>query len=141
MPASKIRVTAKAAVAQRQSGAAQGDQLAPDANAPEPTGKIAFASDRDGNFEIYVMNPDGSGLFRVTDNPAEDTQPSWSPDGTRLAFVSNRDGNKEIYVVGATGGAATRLTNNAAEDFDPPGPRTAGASPSSHTATATTKSM
>lgn len=86
---------------------------------PDPPGKIAFASDRDGNFEIYVMNADGGGLTRVTDNPAEDTHPTWSSDGTRLAFVSNRDGNKEIYVVNADGGGATNLTNNPAEDISP----------------------
>lgn len=85
----------------------------------EPQGKIAFASDRTGNFEIYVMNPDGGGIVQVTDNPAEDLNPTWSPDGERLAFVSNRDGNKEIYVVDAGGGIPTRLTNNAAEDFNP----------------------
>lgn len=85
----------------------------------EPQGKIAFASDRTGNSEIYVMNPDGGGLVQVTDNPAEDLNPSWSPDGERLAFVSNRDGNKEIYIVDAGGGIPTRLTNNAAEDFNP----------------------
>lgn len=86
---------------------------------PDPPGKIAFASDRDGNFEIYVMNADGGGLTRLTDNPAEDTQPTWSPDGTRLAFVSNRDGNKEIYVMSAEGGGVTRLTTNTAEDIEP----------------------
>ncbi len=91
----------------------------PENHIPDPPGKIAFASDRDGNFEIYVMNADGGGLTRVTDNVGEDTHPTWSPDGTRLAFVSNRDGNKEIYVVGADGGVATRLTNNTAEDFEP----------------------
>jgi Tol biopolymer transport system component len=107
---------------QRPSTAAAGRE-GDDANAsvipPEPVGKIAFASDRAGNFDIYVMNPDGSGLVRVTDDPAEDTHPTWSPDGRSIAFVSTRDGNKEIYVVGAEGGPATRLTNNAAEDFSP----------------------
>ncbi|HEY9285723.1 MAG TPA: Calx-beta domain-containing protein [Pyrinomonadaceae bacterium] len=86
---------------------------------PEPLGKIAFASDRAGNFDIYVMNPDGTGLVRLTDDPAEDTHPTWSPDGRQIAFVSTRDGNKEIYVVSAEGGAPTRLTTNAAEDFSP----------------------
>lgn len=99
--------------------AAQGRDETPAAPVPEPVGKIAFASDRDGNFEIYIMNPDGGGLVRVTNHPAEDTHPTWSPDGTRLAFVSNRDGNKEIYVVNADGSGLTRLTNNTAEDFAP----------------------
>jgi len=41
--------------------------------------KIAFQSDRDGNFEIYVMEADGSDPVRLTDNPAMDSQPAWSP--------------------------------------------------------------
>ncbi len=90
-----------------------------EAHEDDPPGKIAFASDRSGNFEIYVMNPDGGGLVQVTNHPAEDLNPTWSPDGERLAFVSNRDGNKEIYIVDAGGGPPVRLTNNAAEDFDP----------------------
>ncbi|MFN2513298.1 MAG: DUF4394 domain-containing protein [Pyrinomonadaceae bacterium] len=90
-----------------------------ESHTPEPQGKIAFASDRTGNSEIYVMNPDGGDIVQVTDNPAEDLNPTWSPDGERLAFVSNRDGNKEIYTVDAGGGIPTRLTNNAAEDLNP----------------------
>ncbi|HLL77367.1 MAG TPA: Calx-beta domain-containing protein [Pyrinomonadaceae bacterium] len=103
----------------KQQSPKQGDGADPSVVPPEPLGKIAFASDRAGNFDIYVMNPDGTGLVRITDDPAEDTHPTWSPDGRQIAFVSTRDGNKEIYVVSAEGGAATRLTNNAAEDFSP----------------------
>ncbi|TRO54609.1 translocation protein TolB, partial [Candidatus Bathyarchaeota archaeon] len=44
-------------------------------------GKIAFNSDRDGNFEIYVMNADGSNVTRLTNNSDYDTVPWWSPDG------------------------------------------------------------
>jgi len=54
----------------------------------EPTvigdGRIVFTSERDGNGEIYVMNADGSGLTRLTNNPARDIEPSWSPDGRRI---------------------------------------------------------
>ncbi|NIM51841.1 MAG: hypothetical protein GTO22_21785, partial [Gemmatimonadales bacterium] len=46
---------------------------------------IAFMSDRDGNWEIYVMGADGSNPVRLTDNPASDYDPAWSPDGTRIA--------------------------------------------------------
>ncbi len=84
-----------------------------------PEGRIAFASDRDDNFEIYLVDPDGGGLTRLTNNPAEDVGPAWSPDGTRLAFVSNRDGNQEIYTMNADGTGQTRLTNNPAADLEP----------------------
>ena len=43
--------------------------------------KIAFASDRDGNSEIYAMNADGTGVRRVTEDPSEDLEPAWSPSG------------------------------------------------------------
>ena len=46
-------------------------------------GKIAFMSNRDGNDEIYVMNADGSGQTRLTNNPADDFYPVWSPAGRR----------------------------------------------------------
>lgn len=49
-------------------------------------GKIAFASNRDGNYEIYVMDADGTNLIQLTDNQYNDTQPSWSPDGTQIVF-------------------------------------------------------
>jgi len=81
--------------------------------------KIAFASNRDGNQEIYVMNADGSGVTRLTDNPAEDHSPVWSPDGGTIAFVSNRNGNAEIYLMAADGRGQTNLTENPAEDYDP----------------------
>ena len=74
--------------------------------------KIAFKSDRDGNEEIYVMNADGTEQTRITDNQADDTDPTWSPDGRRIAFLSDRDGNREIYVMNADGNEQTRLTMN-----------------------------
>jgi len=82
-------------------------------------GKIAFASDRDGNFEIYLMDADGGGQTRLTENAGEDHGPAWSPDGQRLAFVSTRDGNAEIYVMNADGTGQIRLTNNTASDLAP----------------------
>lgn len=86
---------------------------------PGQNGLLAFQSDRDGDWEIYVANPDGSGQVALTDNAANDTLPAWSPDGTRIAFTSNRDGNNEIYVMDADGAGQTRLTNNSASDSIP----------------------
>src|SRR5438105_1146558 len=73
-------------------------------------GKIAFTSNRDGNDEIYVMNTDGTGVTRLTNDPASDSQPAWSPDGSRIAFTSTRVGNFDIYVMNADGTNVTRLT-------------------------------
>jgi Tol biopolymer transport system component len=81
--------------------------------------RIAFVSDRDGNAEIYVMNADGGGVHRLTDNPATDTMPAWSPDGARISFVSARDGNYEIYVMNADGSSLRRLTEDPGLDTNP----------------------
>ncbi|OLE55815.1 MAG: hypothetical protein AUG51_01360 [Acidobacteria bacterium 13_1_20CM_3_53_8] len=82
-------------------------------------GKIAFETDRDGNKEIYLMNPDGTGQVNISNNLADDADPHWSPDGTKIAFDSTRDGNFEIYVMNANGTNQTRLTFNPALDGFP----------------------
>src|SRR3989442_10169060 len=76
------------------------------------SGRIAFVSNRDGNTEIYVKNADGTGLTRLTNNPAVDDYPAWSPDGSRIAFTSTRDGHYNIYVMNADGTGVTRLTTS-----------------------------
>lgn len=78
-----------------QSITGAADDTAP---ALSPDGqKIAFMSNRDGNWEIYVSNTDGSGMQRLTDDPANDGLPAWSPDGQVIAFVSNRGGTWAIW--------------------------------------------
>ena len=81
--------------------------------------KIAFVSNREGNNEIYIMNPDASNLKNITTNKANDMFPAWSPDGKTIAFQSDRDGNPEIYVMKADGGNVKRLTNNTTKDDMP----------------------
>ena len=49
-------------------------------------------SQRNGNWEVYRVNLDGTGLTRLTDNGANDGLPVWSPDGSSIAFASNHDG-------------------------------------------------
>ena len=83
---------------------------------PGANGKLAFCSNRDGNFEIYTMNADGSAQTRLTNNLGDDSFPAWSPDGTTLAFMSNRDGNLEIYTMNADGSGERRLTSNLLDD-------------------------
>jgi Tol biopolymer transport system component len=81
--------------------------------------RIAFRSNRAGNFEIYSMNADGSGVTRLTNHSAVDTDPAWSPDGQRIAFTSGRDNNADIYVMNTDGSGLTRLTNHPAADVTP----------------------
>ncbi len=85
----------------------------------ELSGRIAFASDRDGNFEIYVMNADGTATTRLTENSENDSEPAWSPDGGRIAFTSHREGNWDVYVINADGSDQRRLTRNVAFDGTP----------------------
>jgi len=76
-------------------------------------GKIAFVSSRDGNPEIYTINTDGTDLTRLTNDPAVDEEPAWSPDGQRIAFVSERSGKSELYVMNADGSDVVRRTFSA----------------------------
>jgi|GEM_PF-831841 len=73
-------------------------------------GQIAFTSNRDGEYEIYTMNSDGSGLRRLTFNNALDLYPDWSPNGNTLVFQSNVDGPGDIFSINIDGTNLTNLT-------------------------------
>ena len=88
--------------------------------AVEAQAQIAFSSNRDGNWDIYVMNADGKNQKNITQGPfSHDSAPSWSPDGERIAFVSDRDGNFEIYVMAADGENQRNRTKNPFADKAP----------------------
>ncbi|MBI5930882.1 MAG: serine/threonine-protein kinase [Chloroflexi bacterium] len=81
--------------------------------------KIAFASRRSGNLDIYTINPDGSGVQQITQNAdLQETGPAWSPDGTKIAFYAyeGASGNGDIYVMDADGSDIINLTNSPADD-------------------------
>ncbi|NTU85812.1 MAG: hypothetical protein HGA45_41860, partial [Chloroflexales bacterium] len=80
---------------------------------------IAFASDRDGTYDIFVAPADGSAAANLTDHPAKDMYPAWSPDGTRIAFESFRDGNWDVFVMNSDGSGLVNLTSNPASDGNP----------------------
>ena len=101
------------------------DTPAPPTAAPEPQtqsplsgsggGVIAFYSNRDGNTEIYTIDPDGSDLYRLTNNSTDDMAPAISPDGARIAFRSASD----IYVMNIDGTERQRLTDTSVYESHP----------------------
>ncbi len=91
---------------------------APTPPASAPTSGIAFVSERDGNREIYLIQPDGTGLTQLTDHPKVDSDPAWSPDGTQIAFRSRRDGSSDIFIMAADGSSPVNLIDDPADSFD-----------------------
>lgn len=73
--------------------------------------RITFASNRGGNWDVYVMNADGSGVTNLTAHPANDQFPAWRPDGSAIAFQSDRSGQERIYRMRPDGSDVTPLTD------------------------------
>ena len=71
------------------------------------------------NGAVYVMNADGSGVTRLTNDPADADIPQWSPDGSRIAFFAWDGSNSGIYVMNADGSGLRNLTNKAAYEVPP----------------------
>src|SRR5918998_4904367 len=99
-----------------------------EATFPGSNGRIAFASDRttgegvnnpEGDFEIFTMNRDGTGLEQLTENAALDFDPECSPDGKRIAFHSDRDLFSNIFVMDADGTEQTQVTKGRSFDRNP----------------------
>lgn len=85
-------------------GLVVGLSMIPDSAEAARTAKIVFASNRDGNSEIYIMNPDGSGQVNLTHHRDHDYSPVWSPTGRQILFASERSGNvSDLYVMDADG--------------------------------------
>ncbi len=82
------------------------------APSPSPDGKrIAFQSNSDGDWEIYVMNSDGTNIRQSTQNrEVDDRMPSWSDDGLKLTFATNRTGRDEVFIMDVSGKNVKQLT-------------------------------
>jgi Tol biopolymer transport system component/DNA-binding winged helix-turn-helix (wHTH) protein len=85
--------------------------------------RIAFSSNRNRNFDIWIQPLDGGGPVQLTDDPSSDWQPAWSPDGRTLAFRSERDGGG-LFAVSLSDGTTRRLTGSGYEpQWSPDGGR------------------
>ena len=88
------------------------------------TPKILFTSARDGNYEVYTMNPDGSEQVNLTQHRANDMRAVWSPTGEQILFVSDRDGNRffegrDLYLMNPDGSNVRRVFKRKASRSDP----------------------
>ena len=72
--------------------------------------QIAFTSYRDGDFEVFVMDADGTNVRQLTNNDDSDNGMAWSPDGKQIAFGSDRYDDIEIFVMDADGTNVRQLT-------------------------------
>ena len=90
-------------------------------NSPNVTtwGKVVFQSYRNGNWEIYTMDDDGSNQWRLTNHAKSDIHPRLNRGNTQIVFASNRDGDYEIYVMNPDGSGLKQLTNNSTDDVNP----------------------
>ncbi len=89
-----------------------GDELGP---AYSPDGSlVAYATNRDGNFEIYVVDADGTNRRRITSTVANETEPTWTPDGNRIVYQSDASGTAQIGIMQVDGSGQRSLTDGRA---------------------------
>ena len=93
-----------------------GSLVTPDSTAQGSEQRIVFASNRDGNWDIYSMDVKGNNLLQLTDHEKSDRAPASSPDGRRIAFRSERDFKPDLYVMNSDGNNVIRFTND--NDFE-----------------------
>jgi Tol biopolymer transport system component len=83
----------------------------------QTNGLITYYSIQNGNYNIFVMKPDGTRKIQLTNGKAKNICGIWSPDGNKMIFSSERHGNSEIYIMDAYGNNQKRLTNNNTRDY------------------------
>ena len=91
-----------------------------EATFPGKNGRIAYANYDGTDYEIYTINPDGSGKTQLTHNNTDDIDPAYSPDGKKIVYAGQdgQGGDLEIYTINARGGGGkSRVTNNDAYPY------------------------
>ena len=100
------------------SGADRFGRFSPDSR------QIAFSSDRNGNFDIFIMDTEsGTAVRQVTTNPTQDIMPSWSPDGRKIVYTAIGPSSSSIWVADLDTGSFTILGDGAFASFSPDGQR------------------
>ncbi|MBA3639030.1 MAG: protein kinase [Acidobacteriota bacterium] len=85
---------------------------------PAPKAEWLACTGRSGNEDIFLMRPDGSETIRLTDDPAKDRNPTWSPDGDRIAFMSTRSGEWELWSMRRDGSDVRQMTDVRSDIFE-----------------------
>jgi len=101
-----------------------GPDWAPNGKQIAYVSKDTFTSDdnlmENPTWNIYLINVDGSNEIQLTNDPANELEMAWSPDGTQLAFISDRNGHDfDIYVMNVDGSDVVKVTNDAGNEFGP----------------------
>jgi len=82
-------------------------------------GRIAFSSDRAGQFDIYTILGNGEELERLTENAGNNRQAKWSPDGEQILFSSDRNGTWDVYLMDADGSTQELVVGSSANETSP----------------------
>lgn len=80
---------------------------------------IVFSSNRQGDFDLYRMDPDGQNIQRITTEPGADGDPAWTPDGKRIVYTATRSGSSQVFSINPDGSDSRQLTTSGGGNTSP----------------------